>query len=839
MATVNWSLQHKRDTAANWTANNPILLAGQLGIETDNLTTTPKFKIGDGITDWNTLPYATSSASNLSSVLTTGNTTSGNNIVMSGTDVITDSTGTNMFIDLNASTIYSTDGFNRMAFTADISGKTSEISVRDYSVLTLEKGYFQAGLTDIYSGVTSQSTGWYNQIHTNLSHIEVQSNWANFRGIEYLNDWSANYSLRSLVDKGYVINNFVPYTGATSDVDLGTYLLSTKSIRVTGTAGSGDIHLRHQSTDATATGQSTSLFADSNGDLKWKNDGNYYTTLKTSSNTADRIYTYPDANGTIALTSNIGTWGALNYPTWVSGTPFVKMTAAGTFALDTNTYQPLDADLTSWAGVTRASGFDTFTATPSSANLRTLLTDENGTGAALFDGATSPTFTTDITTPLIIGGSAVGSNITYKSTSGTGTTTAAAHTFTGGTNGGTTIATLYNNGNVNIGNYASPNNLRVLTIGQDTAYMSFGSLVGATGNAVIYMNQASPSISNYTLRTDLNNSFLNSPASSGSIFLSNGATTICQMSGASTSGAVTSIAFTVPTHTGQTATEIPNFKVTGNTKTFANGGGAATIATQRWNYFTANTAATSGGGSLTITNSYSLYVEKSVASGVTISKNYSIGTDGGINTAFGAGNGYYINTNLLAEQNGTGTQNSSGLTFGNGFSQIVFNPSVTSSSGFPSAFIFSAPSNTGQTASTEANGYLYNSYTRTWATGNITTQREQYIKTVTYAFAGASTISNAYGLYVEAPTSGTNATITNNWGIGFTGGLFKNSIGNTVLSNAALATNATNGFVYIPTSAGAPTGVPTAYTGTVAMQYDTTNNKLYIYNGGWKSVTLV
>jgi hypothetical protein len=34
----------------------------------------------------------------------------------------------------------------------------------------------------------------------------------------------------------------------------------------------------------------------------------------------------------------VGTWGALNYPTWATGTPFVKMTAAGTFALDTNTY---------------------------------------------------------------------------------------------------------------------------------------------------------------------------------------------------------------------------------------------------------------------------------------------------------------------------------------------------------------------------------------------------------------------------------------------------------------------------------------------------------------------
>ena len=50
-------------------------------------------------------------------------------------------------------------------------------------------------------------------------------------------------------------------------------------------------------------------------------------------------------------------------------------------------YQPLDADLTSWAGVTRASGFDAFAATPSSANLRSLLSDETGTGAAVFADA--------------------------------------------------------------------------------------------------------------------------------------------------------------------------------------------------------------------------------------------------------------------------------------------------------------------------------------------------------------------------------------------------------------------------------------------------------------------
>lgn len=54
-----------------------------------------------------------------------------------------------------------------------------------------------------------------------------------------------------------------------------------------------------------------------------------------------------------------------------------------------------------------------------------------------------------------------------------------------------------------------------------------------------------------------------------------------------------------------------------------------------------------------------------------------------------------------------------------------------------------------------------------------------------------------------------------------------------VIGAAALATSATDGFLYIPTCAGTPTGVPTAQTGTVAMVYDTTNHRLYVYDGGW------
>lgn len=58
--------------------------------------------------------------------------------------------------------------------------------------------------------------------------------------------------------------------------------------------------------------------------------------------------------------------------------------------------------------------------------------------------------------------------------------------------------------------------------------------------------------------------------------------------------------------------------------------------------------------------------------------------------------------------------------------------------------------------------------------------------------------------------------------------------GNVVLGAAAVATNVNDGFVYIPTTAGQPTGTPTSYTGRVAIQYDTTNHQFWIYDSGWK-----
>jgi len=134
--------------------------------------------------------------------------------------------------------------------------------------------------------------------------------------------------------------------------------------------------------------------------------------------------------------------------------------------------------LTVGAGAVSVSGANTGDQTNISGNAATVTTNANLTGVvtsvgnatAIADAALSiaktsglqtaldlkaplatPVFTTNITTPLIIGGTAVGSKITYKSTTGAGTAAGIAHQFIGGTDGATVAATILNNGNVGIG----------------------------------------------------------------------------------------------------------------------------------------------------------------------------------------------------------------------------------------------------------------------------------------------------------------------------------------------------------------------------------------------------
>ena len=52
--TLDSRIQIRNDTSSNWTTVNPILLKGEVGVETD----TRKLKIGDGTTQWSGLDYS-------------------------------------------------------------------------------------------------------------------------------------------------------------------------------------------------------------------------------------------------------------------------------------------------------------------------------------------------------------------------------------------------------------------------------------------------------------------------------------------------------------------------------------------------------------------------------------------------------------------------------------------------------------------------------------------------------------------------------------------------------------------------------------------------------------
>ena len=62
-------IQFRRDTAAAWTAANPTLAAGELGLETD----TSFYKIGNGSTAWTSLAYGSITGTLADDSVTTAN----------------------------------------------------------------------------------------------------------------------------------------------------------------------------------------------------------------------------------------------------------------------------------------------------------------------------------------------------------------------------------------------------------------------------------------------------------------------------------------------------------------------------------------------------------------------------------------------------------------------------------------------------------------------------------------------------------------------------------------------------------------------------------------------
>jgi hypothetical protein len=118
------------------------------------------------------------------------------------------------------------------------------------------------------------------------------------------------------------------------------------------------------------------------------------------------------------------------------------------------------------------------------------------------------------------------------------------------------------------------------------------------------------------------------------------------------------------------------------------------------------------------------------------------------------------------------------------------------SSGVAKYHIIQTPADTGITASTESIGSQFGgnssaaTVTRQWATGALTTQRENVFVAPTYAFVGASTITTAATVSITgAPTAGTNATLTNALALNIEAGQTRFPAGTAAAPSISLGSN--------------------------------------------------
>jgi hypothetical protein len=289
---------------------------------------------------------------------------------------------------------------------------------------------------------------------------------------------------------------------------------------------------------------------------------------------------------------------------------------------------------------------------------------------------------------------------------------------------------------------------------------------------------------------------------------------------AQSSGAITNFTFTAANHTTQTASaNIPTVSFT--LGTLQRNTGAVTAQ----HGFLINSPTYSFVGASTITNAYSLFVNApTVGTNATITNNWAIGANGGgiivrgsSGTVLDVGNTFSV-LSVLASTGITSAYNlfvtNGSMTIQTVTPTIVFNNSSvqvrrnsnslfldtyddltvrntlssynmlvlrgTKTTGALISFDFTAPTNTNQTLSTNIPNFKITGSNKQWATGTVANQYWNYFTANTAAFVGASTMTNSYGLYVEAATAGTNATITNNYALGLAGSLKINDTFNIV-----------------------------------------------------------
>lgn len=151
-------IKTRGDTSGAWSAANPVLMADEIGIETD----TDRTKQGDGITAWNSLPYASAPFNNaaLTGIPTAPTAAGGTN---------TTQIATTQFVQATLAPKANTAS---PAFTGDPTAPTPAPGDNDFSIATT--AFVQAALSSALSTAVAAAilaAHPVGSIHTTVSPI--------------------------------------------------------------------------------------------------------------------------------------------------------------------------------------------------------------------------------------------------------------------------------------------------------------------------------------------------------------------------------------------------------------------------------------------------------------------------------------------------------------------------------------------------------------------------------------------------------------------------------------------------------------------------------------------
>jgi len=234
------------------------------------------------------------------------------------------------------------------------------------------------------------------------------------------------------------------------------------------------------------------------------------------------------------------------------------------------------------------------------------------------------------------------------------------------------------------------------------------------------------------------------------------------------------------------------------------------LVTQRAVAITAPTYAFVGASTITTAATFAITGAPQPGLNATITNAYALWVQAGTSQFAGA-----VNCATTATVSGL-------LTLNGPSNNLLVSPSATTGTFNPMVSVTGA-ANTAVTASTEANDININlARIVQWATGALTTQRAFLVQAPTYAFVGASTITNAATFAITgAPAAGTNATLTHSYALWVqTGQSEFDGLLNATATATLSSTVTTSGVQTVWTVAGSNDTNQTASTEKISVNYN-------------------